>query len=89
MWARDATTSFLRSPAAMRGVMEAAGFRVRAWDDVTAEQAGPSTGGAVPAHAIQRIVMGDALEAITRAGQRNREEGRIVIVQAVLERRGA
>jgi hypothetical protein len=62
--------------------------RVRAWDDVTAEQAGPSTGGAVPAHAIQRIVMGDALEPITRAGQRNREEGRIVIVQAVLERRG-
>jgi SAM-dependent methyltransferase len=88
MWARDATTSFLRRPEEMRGVMEAAGFRARAWDDVTAEQAGPSTGGAVPAHAIQRIVMGDALEPITRAGQRNREEGRIVIVQAVLERRG-
>ena len=87
MWARDASTSFLRSPQEMRGVMEKAGFQVRAWEDVTAEQAGPSTGGAVPAHSIQRIVMGDALEAITRAGQRNREEGRIVIVQAVLERR--
>jgi SAM-dependent methyltransferase len=87
MWARDASASFLRSPEDMRRTMEAAGFRVRAWDDVTAEQAGPSTGGTVPAHAIQRIVMGDALEAITRAGQRNREEGRIVIVQAVLERR--
>ncbi len=30
MWARDATSSFLRSPEEMRGVMEAAGFRARA-----------------------------------------------------------
>jgi len=86
MWSRDGTTSFLRRPEEMRGVIEAAGFRARAWDDVTAEMAGPSTGGAVPAHSIQRIVMGDALEEITQAGQRNREERRIVIVQAVLER---
>jgi SAM-dependent methyltransferase len=86
MWSRDGTTSFLRRPEEMRGVIEAAGFRARAWDDVTAELAGPSTGGAVVAHGIQRIIMGDALEEITRAGQRNREERRIVIVQAVLER---
>lgn len=86
MWAPDATTSFLRAPEEMRTVMEAAGFRVRAWDDVTAELAGPSTGAAVPAHAIQRIVMRDAVDEITRAGQRNRDEGRIVMVQAVLVR---
>ncbi|MGH7332298.1 MAG: SAM-dependent methyltransferase [Candidatus Rokuibacteriota bacterium] len=86
MWARDETASFLRRPEEMRGVIEAAGFRARAWDDVTAEMAGPSTGGAVPAHSIQRVVMGEALDEITRAGQRNREERRIVIVQGVLER---
>jgi sarcosine/dimethylglycine N-methyltransferase len=86
MWAPDATTSFLRSPEEMRGVIEAAGFRARAWDDVTAAMVGPSTGGAVPAHSIQRIVMGDALDEIIRTGQRNREERRIVIVQAMLER---
>ena len=68
MWARDATTSFLRRPEEMRAIVEAAGFRARAWDDVTAEMAGPSVGGAVPAHSIQRIVMGDALEEITQAG---------------------
>jgi len=39
MWARDAGASFLRPPAEMRAVMEAAGFRVRAWDDITAETA--------------------------------------------------
>ena len=69
----------------MRGVIAATGFQVRAWDDVTAEAVGPSTGASGPAHGVQRIVMGEALDAIVRAGQRNREEGRIVMVQAVLD----
>jgi SAM-dependent methyltransferase len=86
MWARDAATSFLRTPGEMRALIEAAGFRARAWEDVTAELAGPSTGAAVPAHSIARIVMGDTIEAITRAGQRNRAEGRVVMIQAVFER---
>ena len=87
MWARDAGASFLRGPDEMRKVIEAAGFQVRAWDDVTAEAAGPSTGVDSPAHSVQRIIMGDALEPIVRAGQRNREERRIVMIQAALERR--
>ena len=86
MWARDATTSFLRPPADMRALIEAAAFRAVAWEDVTAELAGPSTGAGVPAHSIARIVMGDAIDDITRAGQRNRDEGRIVMIQAVFER---
>jgi SAM-dependent methyltransferase len=85
MWARDATMSFLRPPEEMRAVIEAAGFRLRAWEDTTAELGGASPA-AVPAHAIQRIVMGDALEAIMQAGQRNREERRIVSIQAIFER---
>ena len=86
MWARDASMSFLRAPAEMRTLIERAGFRARAWDDVTVEAAGPSTGQPVPAHGAQRLIMGDALEAIQRAGQRNREEGRVVMIQAVFER---
>jgi SAM-dependent methyltransferase len=85
MWARDATTSFLVRPDELRRVIEAAGFRVRAWDDVTQENA-PPPGAAVPAHSVQRLVMGDALPAIHAAQQRNREEGRIVTVQGVLTR---
>jgi len=85
MWAREPAQSFLRAPADMRALIERAGFRVSAWDDVTAETA-PASPAAVPAHSIQRLVMGDALDAITRAGQRNREEGRIVLVQAVFHR---
>jgi MPBQ/MSBQ methyltransferase len=83
MWARDAATSFLCTPVEMRTLIEGAGFRARVWDDVTAE---PGTGGAVPVYSIQHLVMGDALAAITHAGRRNREEGRIVMVQAVFDR---
>jgi SAM-dependent methyltransferase len=86
MWAREASTSFLRPPAEMRAVIEAAGFRVQVWDDVTAETAGPATAGDIPAHSIQRLVMGDGLDEIIRAGHRNREEGRLVSIQAVLDR---
>lgn len=86
MWARDASESFLRPPPDMRATIEAAGFATRDWQDVTGEIAGPSTGAAVPPHSIQRIVMGDRLEEIIQAGHRNREERRIVMVQAVFVR---
>jgi len=86
MWARDPSMSFLRPPVAMRAVIEAAGFALRAWDDVTAETAGPTTGEAVPAHSIQRLVMGDAIDEIIRVGHRNRTEQRLVSIQAVFER---
>jgi len=86
MWARDAALSFLRTPGEMRALIEAAGFRTRAWEDVTEEAPGPSAGAPVPAHGIARIVMGGALDEIMRAGKQNREEGRIVMTQAVFVR---
>ena len=86
MWARDASTSFLRTPSEMRAVIEGAGFRGRVWDDVTAETAGPATAADIPAHSIQRLVMGDAIDEIIRIGHRNRDEGRLVSIQAVFER---
>jgi SAM-dependent methyltransferase len=86
MWARDGSTSFLRTPPEMRALIEAAGFRLRAWDDVTGETAGPATAAAIPAHSIQHLVMGDALGEIIRIGHRNRDEGRLVSIQAVFER---
>lgn len=86
MWARDPSTSFLRTPAEMRAVIEGAGFRLRVWNDVTAATAGPATAAAIPAHSIQRLVMGDAIDEIIRVGHRNRDEGRLVSIQAVFER---
>jgi SAM-dependent methyltransferase len=87
MWAPGAASSFLRPPAEMRALIERAGFRVRRWEDVTRETAGVSAGTAGAAPSIQRIIMGEALEAILAAGHRNREEGRVVSIQAALERR--
>jgi ubiquinone/menaquinone biosynthesis C-methylase UbiE len=84
MWARDPATSFLRSPVEMRGLIEAAGFRTRAWDELNTQPA--SAGAAGSAHGIPELVMGDELAGITHAQQRNTQEGRIVMVQAVFDR---
>jgi SAM-dependent methyltransferase len=85
MWARDAATSFLRTPEEMRALIETAGFRAHAWE-VMAALPGLERGAVVPAHNIYHLVMGDALAAITQAGDRNRDEGRMVTVQAVFDR---
>jgi hypothetical protein len=73
----------------MRAAMEASGFQVRAWEDLTGELTGPVSAAAIPAHSVQQIIMGESLGAIIRAGHQNRTERRIVMTQAVLERRAA
>ncbi|HUM17583.1 MAG TPA: methyltransferase domain-containing protein [Candidatus Nitrosotalea sp.] len=87
MWAREPSGSFLAPPSELRALIERAGFAVVRWDDVTAETAGPPTAEAIPAHSAQRVIMGQALDEIIRTNHRNRTEGRIVSVQAILERR--
>ena len=62
MWAVDAATSFLRTPDEMRDMIEDAGFRARAWDDVTSQGGLPNNTG--PTVGIQDIVMGDAMADI-------------------------
>lgn len=85
MWAADASTHFLATPDQMRGWLDRAGFEVRAWEDTTAETSG---GKAPPQGAsIQSLVMGERLAAIAAAGRRNRDEGRIVMIQGVCVRR--
>jgi hypothetical protein len=85
MWSRDGSNHFLRKPEQMRAAIEAAGFRLLQWDDVTDEKDPPNT--ARPKHSIQKLVMGeDLLAAIIRAGKRNDEEKRLVMIQAVFER---
>jgi SAM-dependent methyltransferase len=86
MWARDASQSFLRTPDEMRVLIEEAGFRVRVWDDVTAEVSVATPVAALPPYAIAKLVMGDELEAIMQAGQRNRDERRTLTIQAVCDR---
>jgi len=87
MWASDPSTSFLRAPDDLRALITRTGFTERAWQDVTAETAGPATADSVPAHSAQRLIMGQALDAILQANHRNRAEGRMVSVQALFARR--
>jgi len=89
MWAGDASASFLRTPDEMRAIMEAAGFRVRAWDDITEEIPGPASAAEIPAHNAQRLIMGDGLDAIIASQRRNRGERRLLAIQAVLELSGS
>lgn len=86
MWARDASTSFLRTPEEMRALIASAGFRQREWHDVTGETMARRSAASEPPHSIQQLVMGDMLNAIREAGQRNQREGRTVMVHAVFER---
>ena len=86
MWACDASQNFLRSPGEMRALIEAPGFRVRVWDDVTADTSVGTPPSALPAYAISKLVMGDALEAIMAAGQRSRDERRVLMIHAVCDR---
>jgi ubiquinone/menaquinone biosynthesis C-methylase UbiE len=83
MWADDAGGSILRSPAEMKSVIEAAGFRACHWEDVTTQVGQRST---PPAQSIQYLIMGDRLDTISSNGRRNEAEGRLVHLQAVFER---
>jgi SAM-dependent methyltransferase len=84
MWAPDPSGSHLREPASMRAAMESAGFRTLTWDVVTVDRTGPS--GPPRTRTIQELVMGaDRLAAITAASRRTEAEGRLAMIQAVLE----
>lgn len=87
MWADDASTSFLRSPQEMRGLIEGAGFEEVAWELVSEATSSGNTP-PPPPHAVQRLIMGDERLALIAAAQRrNLDEGRIATVHAVFRRR--
>ena len=82
MWSPDPSGSFLRTPDEMLAIIEAAGFRMRAWNEQTTSTARS----AVQTATIQRLVMGDAIDAIMTANRRNVDEGRQVSMEGVFDR---
>lgn len=85
MWAADENSSFLRTPDQMQATIEAAGFRTVTWSEPRPAFGGSSANDS-SAPTIQRLVMGDALAAITAAADRNNAEGRLVSVDGVFDR---
>ena len=84
MWSRDGSNHYVRKPEQLQATIEAAGFQLIHWDDVTHVK---DTSSVRPTHSIQKLVMGEELLAeITRASKRNEDEERMGMVQAVFRR---
>jgi SAM-dependent methyltransferase len=95
MWADRPEISFLRTPEETRPMLEAAGFKVLQWIDnseaalieAAAERAQTRAASGPPLLGIHLIVGPSAREKM-RNGQRNQEEKRTLLINAVLERVG-
>jgi len=95
MWADRPEISFLRTPEDTRAMLEAAGWRVLQWinnsdaalEEAAAERAQMRTASGPPVLGIHVIVGPSAREKV-RNGQRNQEEKRTLLINAVLERVG-
>jgi SAM-dependent methyltransferase len=95
MWADRPEISFLRTPDETRALLEVAGLRVLQWVDnseaalveAAAERAQMRAVSGPPVLGIHVIVGPSAREKM-RNGQRNQEEKRTLLINAVLERVG-
>ncbi|MFQ5774257.1 MAG: class I SAM-dependent methyltransferase [Kiloniellaceae bacterium] len=92
-WAGEPSISFLVTPEEMRMHLEAAGFEVAAWRDVTApalrwlhERARQAAAAGRPPPNALGIMFGAEAKTLARNTLRNLEEDRIVLVQAVLRK---
>lgn len=96
VWADTPETSFLHAPDETRAMLEAAGFRVLAWEDNTqvalaemdaaraAHRARPAPKGPPPLGT--HLVIGPDAREKTRNGERNLREGRTRLINVVLQR---
>jgi ubiquinone/menaquinone biosynthesis C-methylase UbiE len=95
MWADRPEISFLRTPEETRPMLEAAGFRVVQWIDnseaalieAEAERAQMRSPSGPPLLGIHLIVGPSARDKM-RNGQRNQEEKRTLLINALMERVG-
>jgi SAM-dependent methyltransferase len=92
-WARDPSTSFLVTPDAMRATLDRQGFRVMDWTDRTEAgiawfetqlRARATAPAAPPAFALP-LAMGPEFPAMAANLGRNLREGRIGLIQALLQ----
>jgi ubiquinone/menaquinone biosynthesis C-methylase UbiE len=92
-WAPEPTISFLRSPAEIRGLLKALGFRERAWKDTSDEAIGwfrqrvaAAKAAQSPPHLGLHLLLGASAPQMFGNVLRNLEEGRVRTIQAVFER---
>jgi ubiquinone/menaquinone biosynthesis C-methylase UbiE len=94
MWAGRPEISFLRTPEETRAMLQAAGFRVVQWIDnseaALAEAEAERAQGRAAGAAVLGIhlIVGPSAREKMRNGQRNQEERRTLLINALLEREG-
>jgi ubiquinone/menaquinone biosynthesis C-methylase UbiE len=92
-WARDATMSYLRPAGEIRSLLATTAFVEVVWDDVTASSLAwfeARNGGPVPSGPSQlglHLLLGPEFREMGQNMLRNLAEGRIAVVQAILDRR--
>jgi SAM-dependent methyltransferase len=91
-WARDPAASFLLTPDATRAVLEACGFEILTWADVTeAGRSWSQNQAATPPDQLKSLtlplIMGPDFPARTANLRRNFDQGRARLLQAVMQRR--
>ncbi len=95
-WAREPRISFLLPPETTRAKLEAAGFRILVWQDKTAiaiaealaERAEAKANPSPPPSLGIHLILGADFAAMMKNSLPNLEEGRIGLINAVLERVG-
>jgi ubiquinone/menaquinone biosynthesis C-methylase UbiE len=95
MWADRPEISFLRTPEETRALLEAAGLRVLQWIDNSeaalveaAMERGQMRAASGPPVLGIHVIVGPSAREKMRNGQRNQEEKRTLLINAVLERVG-
>ena len=92
MWARDASMSFLMSPAALQELLIRAGFEVQSWQDTSDESltwlderfaAQKQAGGSANKLGLQ-LLLGSDLGLLSRGYTQNLRERRVRVIQTVL-----
>jgi MPBQ/MSBQ methyltransferase len=95
MWASRPELSFLRTPEETRSMLEAAGFEVLEWVDASdaalaeaaAERERIRAAGGPPLLGVH-VIVGPSAQEKMRNGQRNQEERRTLLINALLRRPG-
>jgi hypothetical protein len=92
-WASHPAISFLRTPAEARALLHLAGWRERAWHDVTAaardwwrERRMRALQGPRPPLGLH-FLLGPTMPTMVANLMRSLDEDRVAVVQAVFERR--
>jgi SAM-dependent methyltransferase len=91
-WAKEKSISFLLTPEEARRKLEAAGFRVAAWQDTTEASLASAQARSRSAEANEppplgtHLILGAHWQAMAKNSTRNLEERRVALFNAVLER---